>query len=66
MYCIPSKADENFVCRMEDILQVYQRPYDEKYPVICMDEATKQLLEDTRSTIPVKPGRVKRCDYEYK
>jgi len=51
---------------MEDILAVYKRPRDEDYPLVCLDEASKQLLADTRSPIPMKPGHPERDDYEYK
>lgn len=50
---------------MEDILDVYQRAYDESCPVICMDEKPYQLLGESRETIPMKPGRVKLEDSEY-
>ena len=50
---------------MEQVLDVYKRPYDEKYPVVCMDESPKQLIRETRKSIEAKPGRVKRVDYEY-
>lgn len=50
---------------MEDILDVYKRPYDPKRPLICMDEIPKQLLRDVRAGLPAKPGRVERVDYEY-
>lgn len=50
---------------MEDVLDVYQRPYDEKCPVVCMDEKPFQLLGETREVIPMKPGKVKREDNEY-
>jgi len=50
---------------MEDVLEVYQRPYDPKRPVVCVDEATKQLVKETRKTIPAAPGRPERTDYEY-
>lgn len=50
---------------MEQVLDVYKRPYDEKYPVVCMDESPKQLIRETRESIEAKPGRVKRVDYEY-
>lgn len=50
---------------MEQVLNVYKRPYDEKYPVVCMDESPKQLIRETRESIKSKPGRVKRIDYEY-
>ena len=51
---------------MEDVLEVYKRPYDPKRPQICMDETSKQLLADTREPIPTKPGSPERFDYEYK
>jgi hypothetical protein len=50
---------------MEDVLDVYQREYDENCPVICMDEKPYQLLDESRSPIPMKPGEVKRYDSEY-
>jgi transposase len=50
---------------MEDVLGVYTRPYDPLYPQVCMDEVSKQLLRDTRQTLPMEPGRVERRDYEY-
>jgi len=51
---------------MEDVLEVYKRPYDPQRPLICMDEMPKQLLTDTRETLPVQPGKAERFDYEYK
>jgi transposase len=51
---------------MEDILEVYRRPYDPQRPVVCMDEASKQLLEETREALCACPGRVEREDYEYR
>lgn len=51
---------------MEDVLDVYKRPYDPKRPQICCDETSKQLIEEVRVPIPAKPGRVERVDYEYK
>ena len=53
------------VCRMEDILDVYKRPYHEKYPVVCLDESNKQFIKETRRPIPPKSGRVERYDTEY-
>jgi hypothetical protein len=50
---------------MEDVLDVYQRPYDVDYPVVCMDEKPYQLLEESRAPIPMKPGKEKREDSEY-
>jgi len=51
---------------MEDILKVYQRPFDESRPLVCLDEASKQLVSETRPGIPAKPGRPKRTDAEYR
>jgi hypothetical protein len=50
---------------MEDVLEVYQRPRDAQQPLVCVDEASKQLLADTRAPIPMKQGRPVRADYEY-
>lgn len=65
MWCIPPRANAEFVCRMEDILDVYRRPYDRKKPVVCMDETNKQYLKEIREPIGVKPGRVAKYDVEY-
>ena len=50
---------------MEDVLDVYHRPYDPRRPQICMDETSKQLLGETRTPLPTQPGRPARIDYEY-
>jgi hypothetical protein len=50
---------------MEDILAVYKRPRDGDCPLVCLDEASKQLLAGTRAQIPIKPGQPARYDYEY-
>jgi hypothetical protein len=50
---------------MEDVLEVYQRPYDENRPVVCLDEQSKQLVKETREPIPAKTGQPAREDYEY-
>jgi len=51
---------------MEDVLEVYQRPYDERRPMVCMDETSKQLVSEVRPALRVKPGGAPRQDYEYK
>lgn len=51
---------------MEDTLEVYHRPYNEKFPMVCLDETNRQLIAETRKAIPVKSGQVKRIDYEYR
>lgn len=48
---------------MEKVLEVYSRPYDPKYPVVCMDESPKQLIKDTK--IPIKAKRGSELKYEY-
>lgn len=50
---------------MEDVLDVYERPYDARFPVVCMDETSVQLLGDARPSIPPRAGTVAREDYEY-
>jgi len=50
---------------MEDILEVYHLPYDPDYPVVCMDESSKQLIGEIHAPIPCKPGKPKRIDDEY-
>jgi DDE superfamily endonuclease len=50
---------------MEEVLEVYHRPYDPKRPQLCLDEATKQLLKETREPMPLSPGLPRRQDYEY-
>lgn len=50
---------------MEKVLDIYKRPYQVEYPVICMDESPKQLIEVNRESIAMKPGRESRVDYEY-
>ena len=51
---------------MEDVLEVYKRPLDDKRPVLCIDEMPKQLLSETREPLPATPGKPARQDYEYK
>jgi hypothetical protein len=62
---IPRDADASFVAGMEDVLEVYQRPHDPAYPVVCVDEASKQLLGETRVPIATNPGQTTQLDYEY-
>ena len=50
---------------MEDVLRVYQRPYDVRFPQICLDETSKQLLAETRPVVPMQPGNPERSDSEY-
>ena len=50
---------------METVLDIYKRPYDTRFPVVCMDELNKQLVSETRQPLAVKPGQPARYDYEY-
>jgi hypothetical protein len=63
---IPPDANAAFVAAMEDVIEVYQRPHDPDRPVVCVDETSKQLIVETRTPIPAKPGQPRRIDYEYK
>jgi hypothetical protein len=65
MWVIPPKASADFVYHMEDVLEVYQRPYDPLQPLVCMDETSKQLLGEIRDPLPVTPSYPARYDAEY-
>ena len=62
---IPPDANAGFVAAMEDVLETYQKPRDPDRPLVCLDETSKQLIAETRTPIPAKPGRPARHDYEY-
>jgi len=64
-WCIPPEADAAFVCAMEDVLEVYHRPYDPKRPLVALDEASKQLVGEVVQPVPAAPGQPERFDYEY-
>lgn len=64
-WCIPPKQNAEFVCNMEDVLDVYQRRYDPDYPVVCMDESSKQMVKETRLGIALGVGQVECFDTEY-
>jgi hypothetical protein len=65
MWVIPPKKNAEFVACMEDILDLYHRPYDPKKLLVCMDEQPVQLVKETREPIPARPGEPMRVDYEY-
>jgi hypothetical protein len=65
-WCIPPEQSGEFVCHMEDILEVYRRPPNPKQPLVCMDELPYQLVSETRAPLPPRPGQPQRYDYEYK
>jgi hypothetical protein len=64
-WVIPPTANAEFVCAMEDVLEVYTRPYNPQRPAVCFDEASKQLVAETRIPLPAAPGKLVRIDYEY-
>jgi hypothetical protein len=64
-WCIPPEADAEFVARMEDLLDLYQLPYDPRFPVVGMDEMPKQLIAETRIPLPADEGHPVLYDYEY-
>lgn len=65
MWCIPPKQDAAFVCAMEHLLEVYKRPIDPDYPVVCMDETSVQCVKEVRPVIAARPGQLERYDVEY-
>jgi hypothetical protein len=64
-WCLPEGPSGEFVAAMEDVLEVYHRPYDPERPVVCMDEASKQLIAEVREPLPVQPGHIAKYDSEY-
>lgn len=64
-WCIPPKANADFVCAMEETLEGYRRPYSASRPLVCIDETSKQQVKETRAPLPSQPGRPQRYDYEY-
>ena len=65
MWCIPEASAEYVAC-MEDVLDLYEQPFDPVRPVVCYDEWRRALIGETRESIPAAPGRRKRIDYEYR
>ena len=64
-WVIPPEADAEFVAHMEQVLDLYQRPYDPDCPVVCMDEQPVQLVKETRPPVAATKARPRRVDYEY-
>lgn len=65
-WVIPPEADAEFVAHLEDVLDVYSRPYDARLPVLCMHEQPVQLVEEVRTPLPATKRHPRRVDYEYK
>ena len=63
---IPPQSNADFAAAMEKVLDVYRRPYDAAFPVVCMDETPRQLISETREPVAAAPGRPAREDYEYR
>lgn len=63
-WCL-GRITSEFLWRMEDVLDLYEQPYDERWPVVCLDERPCQLLGEVITPLPMKPGHVQRNDYEY-
>lgn len=64
-WVIPPKASAGFVANMEDVLDIYEKPYDPAYPVVCVDEGGKQLIGEVRQPLPLRPGSAAKQDAEY-
>lgn len=64
-WCIPPQQNADFVCQMEEVLDVYKLPYDPLFPQVCMDESSKQLIDEVRTPIPAEPGKTAKYDTEY-
>jgi hypothetical protein len=64
-WCLPPEANAEFVAAMEDVLDVYHRPLGPNRPLVCLDEASKQLIGEVATPVPAEPGQPTRIDYEY-
>ena len=64
-WCIPPKQDAGYVAAMEDVLDVYQREFEEDEVLVCMDEAGRQHVKETREPLPARPGDAGKQDCEY-
>ena len=64
-WCIPPKANAEFVCAMEDVLEVYHRRFAGNEVLVCLDETSKQQVKETRTPLPPRPGVAMAYDYEY-
>ena len=65
-WVIPPQHNADFAAGMERVLDLYRRPYDAQFPVVCMDETPRQLIGETRRPVPPAAGRPAREDYEYR
>ena len=65
MWCV-AKLDEEYIRRMEEVLALYEKPFSEEEPVVCIDEKPVVLHRDIRAPLPARPGQLARRDYEYR
>jgi hypothetical protein len=65
MWCV-AELDEEYIAKMEDVLKIYERPYDPMEPVVCFDEKPIRLHDEVRPPRPAAPGRIAKRDNEYK
>ena len=64
-WCIQPEKNAEFVCSMENVLEIYKKPYDETQTKVCMDESSKQQIKEVREPIKTTSGKVERYDFEY-
>lgn len=64
-WVIPPQCNAEFAAHMENVLETYEKPYDESFPVLCMDEQPVQLVKESRQPLPETKEHPKRVDYEY-
>jgi hypothetical protein len=64
-WCLPPQGSAAFVAQLEAVLDVYERPYDSRFPQVCLDETSKQLVGEVQAPLPPEPGQPLRQDYEY-
>ena len=64
-WVIPPAQNSPFVAQMEQVLDVYKRPYNSDFPIVCMDESPKQMIKETKIPMPMRPGSDAKVDFEY-
>lgn len=64
-FCIPERDHPRFVAHLEQVLDIYVETYDERHPLICMDEASRQVVSDVEPALPMTPGKPRRFDHHY-
>jgi len=64
-WCLPPEANAEFVGLIEGVRDVSHRPFDSKRPLVCLDEASQQLIGEVVEPVPAEPGRPERIDSEY-